>query len=251
MRGESEINLRVSMTEMYGNQYCVMAWCENPDMDACLLGASVRLSFEFLSVSSASEARQALQRPLSFAVFVQCSTLGREHLALVSEFRHRPQTAIVTILDSCDEEARNSAVRAGARACFSYVDVIQNICFLVHDTVSGLRDASHESPEKRTIPLTDRISFSVPGFCIDDGRRQRWLTPTSGALLAYLAARPNEVIPKDELILAGWTSRDGATENALNQRVHYLRTRLKTYGLFESIKVVRGIGYRFEPPTLH
>lgn len=235
---------------MRGSPCSVPAWCENPNMNVSLLGASVNLGLQFSSVSSLSEAREVLLEPSALIAFVQCSSLCSERLAFISESRARSRTSVVVIVDSDDEKAENRAIRAGAVACLGYLEVLMNVSFYVKDTVAALlRDADPRLFEKRLIPISDQIGLAIPDFCLVGDGYEVYLTPISGALLMCLASRPNVTVPRDELVLAGWGSSAGITRNALNQRIHRLRFQLGEFGLLECIKAVRGVGFKFIPPS--
>jgi hypothetical protein len=60
---------------MYGNRCDVVAWCENPNMRASLLGATASLNFRLISVSGLDEAREAVRMSPALVAFVQCCRL--------------------------------------------------------------------------------------------------------------------------------------------------------------------------------
>jgi DNA-binding response OmpR family regulator len=64
-------------------------------------------------------------------------------------------------------------------------------------------------------------------------------------LLAYLAGRPNAVVPRDELLSSVWeSSAEWQTPATVTEHVRRVRLKLGGAAWIES---VRGIGYRFVP----
>jgi two-component system phosphate regulon response regulator PhoB len=64
-------------------------------------------------------------------------------------------------------------------------------------------------------------------------------------LLAYLAGRPNTVVPRDELLASVWdSSAEWQTPATVTEHVRRVRLKLGDAAWIES---VRGIGYRFHP----
>lgn len=232
---------------MYGNRCDVVAWCENPNMRASLLGATASLNFRFISVSGLDEAREAVRMSPAVAAFVQCCRLCTERVAFIGELKRRPQTAVVVVLDSSDYAGKADAIRIGANACLGYLDVLQNVCAIVQGAVAGvLREFDPHLLEKRLLPISETVTLSIPGFCITGSQSRVQLPAIPGALLACLASRPNEVVSVSELVVAGWGDTNGATRNALHQQIYQLRCRLEEFGISDRVKSIRGVGVLLE-----
>lgn len=70
------------------------------------------------------------------------------------------------------------------------------------------------------------------------------MTEREGELLAYLMARPGQVLTRGELFDALWSQHGGSTENVVDVYLGYLRRKLVNftyYGL--SLRTVRGRGF--------
>lgn len=86
---------------------------------------------------------------------------------------------------------------------------------------------------------------------VDASRGQAWLGERPLKLqrrpllmLQVIAARPDEVVPRAELLERVWGTSYRGFEHSLEQAVHEIRRALKEPGWIET---VRGIGYRFVP----
>jgi two-component system response regulator MprA len=77
----------------------------------------------------------------------------------------------------------------------------------------------------------------------DDGGAAR-LTPTEFRVLAALAARPDEVLRRVELIRAAWPDGAIVHDNTLDQYIARLRCKLREVGAEAAIATVYGVGYR-------
>jgi DNA-binding response OmpR family regulator len=76
-----------------------------------------------------------------------------------------------------------------------------------------------------------------------DGR-EATLTPTEFRVLAALAARPDEVVRRRELIRAAWPEGAIVHDNTLDQYVARLRRKLRDITDDVAISTVHGVGYR-------
>jgi two-component system, OmpR family, response regulator MprA len=75
------------------------------------------------------------------------------------------------------------------------------------------------------------------------GDREIELTPIEFALLELLLANPGTVLPRSAIFEHVWGYDFGATSNALNVYVGYLRRKTEAGGEPRLIQTVRGIGY--------
>jgi DNA-binding response OmpR family regulator len=70
------------------------------------------------------------------------------------------------------------------------------------------------------------------------------LTPTEFRLLAALAARPELVVRRRELVRSAWPEGAIVHDNTLDQYVARLRRKLREIGSAATIVTARGLGYR-------
>jgi two-component system response regulator MprA len=75
------------------------------------------------------------------------------------------------------------------------------------------------------------------------GDRSAALTPTEFRMLASLAARPGEVVRRDELRAAAWPDGAIVHDNTIDAYILRLRRKLSTVASEESLETVRGVGY--------
>src|SRR5690349_8593912 len=73
------------------------------------------------------------------------------------------------------------------------------------------------------------------------------LGPRVVETLAALAARPGELVTKDEILDEVWPERD-VEEGNLSQNIHRLRRALTAGGLDHAIETIPARGYRFVAP---
>jgi DNA-binding response OmpR family regulator len=85
----------------------------------------------------------------------------------------------------------------------------------------------------------DPVAHHVSG----DGRTAT-LTPTEFRVLAALAARPDEVVRRRELIRAAWPEGAIVHDNTLDQYVARVRRKLREVAADVAITTVHGVGYR-------
>jgi two-component system response regulator MprA len=72
------------------------------------------------------------------------------------------------------------------------------------------------------------------------------LTPTEYRLLARLAARPEEVVRRRDLVLAAWPDGAIVHDNTLDAYVARIRRKLRGLGRGDALVTVHGVGYRLE-----
>jgi two-component system response regulator MprA len=70
------------------------------------------------------------------------------------------------------------------------------------------------------------------------------LTPTEFRLLAALAARPDEVLRRIDLVRAAWPDGAIVHDNTLDQYIARLRRKLRELDADAAITTVHGVGYR-------
>jgi two-component system response regulator MprA len=75
------------------------------------------------------------------------------------------------------------------------------------------------------------------------GERSASLTPTEFRMLASLAARPGEVVRRDELRAAAWPDGAIVHDNTIDAYILRLRRKLDMVASEDSLETVRGVGY--------
>ena len=75
------------------------------------------------------------------------------------------------------------------------------------------------------------------------GERAASLTPTEFRMLAALAARPGEVVRRDQLRASAWPDGAIVHDNTIDAYILRLRRKLDAVASEESLETVRGVGY--------
>jgi len=76
------------------------------------------------------------------------------------------------------------------------------------------------------------------------GEREVALTPTEFRLLAALAAQPDAVLRRIDLVRAAWPDGAIVHDNTLDQYIARLRRKLRELEADAAIVTVHGVGYR-------
>jgi len=74
------------------------------------------------------------------------------------------------------------------------------------------------------------------------------LTTRQFQLLAYLAANPERIFSRDQLLSRVWGPDYEGGERTVDVHVSWLRTRLRSRTGHDFFRTVRGVGYAFTPP---
>lgn len=76
------------------------------------------------------------------------------------------------------------------------------------------------------------------------------LTPLEYRLLGVLVHHPRQVLERDQLLTHVWGSSNAVSPGQVKLYVTYLRRKLRAAAAVEPpIETIRGIGYRYRPPT--
>jgi two-component system response regulator MprA len=85
---------------------------------------------------------------------------------------------------------------------------------------------------------------------LDSATREAWrsgelldLTAREFDLLAYFLRHPRQVLTRDQVFRAVWSSDFLGTSNIIDANVYCLRTKLEAGGRTRLIQTVRGVGY--------
>ncbi len=80
-----------------------------------------------------------------------------------------------------------------------------------------------------------------------DGRLVE-LSSREFALLEYFMRHPNQVLSRQQILLAIWDYSFDPGSNVVDVYVRYLRKKIDRPGISSLITTIRGTGYRFDPP---
>jgi two-component system response regulator MprA len=114
--------------------------------------------------------------------------------------------------------------------------------FAVAELIARIRVAAR----RRAAPLEAApggLEVDPVTHAVRRGERSAALTPTEFRMLASLAARPGEVVRRDELRAAAWPDGAIVHDNTIDAYILRLRRKLGTVASEESLETVRGVGY--------
>lgn len=112
------------------------------------------------------------------------------------------------------------------------------------EPVTPLVEAKQSGKSPAPLKLTANCSFDETTQLLRVGPADIQLTYREGQLLAYLAARPNEILPRQEIHDAVWGADGIITGRSLDVFVSRLRKKLAGDDDLE-IRTVHGVGYQF------
>jgi two-component system response regulator MprA len=115
--------------------------------------------------------------------------------------------------------------------------------FAVAELIARIRVAARRPGNgSDTVPSADLEVDPVIHAVRHEGQTAQ-LTPTEFRMLAALAARPGQVVRRQELRVAAWPDGAIVHDNTIDAYIHRLRRKLTEVDSGESLETVRGVGY--------
>jgi two-component system OmpR family response regulator len=114
--------------------------------------------------------------------------------------------------------------------------------FAVAELIARIRVAARRQAAPREAGQ-DGLEVDPVAHALRRGERAAQLTPTEFRMLAALAARPGEVVRRQELRAAGWPDGAIVHDNTLDAYIVRLRRKLAEVASGETLETVRGVGY--------
>ncbi|WP_330461210.1 response regulator transcription factor [Streptomyces sp. NBC_00820] len=115
--------------------------------------------------------------------------------------------------------------------------------FHLAELVARLRAALKRSPS-RSAPTTGDLTLDGVGHSVTVQGAPVALTPTEFRLLATLVAADRTLVPRRDLVRAGWPEGAQVSDNTLDQYLSRLRRKLREAGSGLAISTARGLGHR-------
>lgn len=123
---------------------------------------------------------------------------------------------------------------------FHFGELVARLRSLLRRSGTG---AAAGAPEDRPTAVAGLVLDPV-AHDVRHGERRAPLTPTEFRLLAALAARPDAVVRRLELVRAGWPDGAIVRDNTIDQYVARLRRKLRELDADAEIATVHGVGYQ-------
>lgn len=159
--------------------------------------------------------------------------------------RVRPKVAVPIIVVS-GREAESERVLAFDLGADDYVVKP----FLLREFAARVRASLRRARmTSEAVYAFDTVEIRVASREVTVGGRPVTLSRREFDLLAYLAARPGQVVPRDQILRDVWKSSE-AWQDTATVTEHIRRIRLKIEpdpGKPRWIRAVRNVGYRLEP----
>jgi len=109
----------------------------------------------------------------------------------------------------------------------------------------ALKRSTPKTEEKKEEILTaGGIVIDIPGMTVTVDGEKTELTAKEYALLKYLAENQGIVLSREQILNAVWGYDDSIVDRTVDWQIKLLRNKLGAYR--DSIKTVRGVGYKFE-----
>ncbi len=99
-------------------------------------------------------------------------------------------------------------------------------------------------PKKEEILTAGGIVIDTPGMTVTVDGEKLELTAKEYALLKYLVENQGIVLSREQILNAVWGYDDSVVDRTVDWQIKLLRNKLGAYR--DSIKTVRGVGYKFE-----
>jgi two-component system response regulator MprA len=115
--------------------------------------------------------------------------------------------------------------------------------FSVAELIARIRVAARRQAAAPDPPAASGLEVDPVVHAVRLGDRSSQLTPTEFRMLAALAARPGEVVRRQELRTAGWPDGAIVHDNTIDAYILRLRRKLGEVGSSETLETVRGVGY--------
>ena len=111
--------------------------------------------------------------------------------------------------------------------------------------VDRLLKPSRPGPAQAPVTVGQGV-FDLVGLQVSGPSGGAGVSVTEANLLRPLLTPPGRLVPRSELLAAGWGSSDKRNLRSLYEHIRRMRSRLKEVGTQVDIKSVRNAGYRLE-----
>ena len=153
------------------------------------------------------------------------------------------ETPVIVGLDDGNAQLGSDVLSAGATAVVRRPFSAESVLRLLDSSVR--KSSFHLKP----------LPVDLGRLRVDGAATRMWLDGVEMLipameylLLRYLAERHGQIVPRGELLVAGWGHRASVPNNHLNVHLARIRRRFPTDGAVDWLRPVRGIGYQLLVP---
>jgi two-component system, OmpR family, phosphate regulon response regulator PhoB len=206
--------------------------------------------FDVVITPDAWQAQSELDAVLPDLVLLDWMLPGETGLSLARKWRGEARTRelpIIMVTARAGESDLVAGLDAGAddylTKPFSPNELLARIRALLRRRLPESLDAAFESDGLRLDPSTRRVTAAASP--VDASWRELRLGPTEFRLLHFLAAHPERVHARSQLLDKVWGDHVFIEERTVDVHVKRLRSALEAVGHAARIETVRGSGYRW------
>lgn len=196
-------------------------------------------------VDSVDAGANALRNEAYDLVIVDINLPGKDGYVLLAEIRSNPELAELPVLCLTGRTEITDKITAFSLGADDYLTKPFNPLELKARVDSKLRKYGRKRSERLRTRVGDleidherhRVSVQAEGQT-----REVEVTQTEFKILTALARRPDQVLTRDQLLVAAWGEDANVLERVVDSHVCLLRKKLGAHGSY--IKAVTGVGYR-------
>ena len=202
------------------------------------------LIFEGFDVESVSDGALAEARATAFApdlVLLDVNLPGQSGFELCRAWRERSQVPIILLTAMGQKGDKVRGLQLGADDYVTKPFDLEELLARIHAVLRRARSVGN-----RLVLGAVTVDFSAR--TATRGTTELDLTHRDFEILQYLAARPNTIVSRDELLRSVWGYQDSATTRAVDHAIARLRKKIeeKTHKP-RYIHTVHGDGYYLAP----
>jgi two-component system, OmpR family, response regulator len=212
--------------------------CEDDDeLRGVLRGALEREGLTVRATSSGSEAVRVFAGEPPDVLVLDIGLPDADGRDVCQALRARGVTSPVLFLSARDAVPdRISGFHAGGDDYLTKPFVLAELIVRIHALLRRTGNAEAE-------PSVTGVVLDPAAHAAAYADNSVTLTPTEFRVLAALAARPGEVLRRNQLTAAAWPHGGIVHDNTLDAYIARIRRKLRDIGAPEAVETVRGVGY--------
>lgn len=233
------------------NVATVLLVCDDTDRRRWIRTELVRQGLEVVDVTSAEEAEMPLTQEWIDVTIIDLQLPGNEAKSLCRRIRRDAQlfvTPVLMLATEAGEDEIVDAMRRGAddvvRGEVSGQVLTAQIKSLIRRSTAQ-RLACQTQANKGDVIRIGLLTVMPKRYEVYVNREPVKLTLGEYRLINRMAAHPNRVFSRQEIVQTIHDDESESTERAVDARVSLLRRKLGDAGKY--IRTIRGVGYQLKP----